>query len=233
MKNIFEKVITDPLKDFFQRFVEFLPSMLSSVFILIIGFLSAWILKTAVYKFLKVLNVDHFSQRMGITQAIEKGGIKETPTGLISRIFYWLTVIVFTIMALYTLKIPTVENLLERFFLYLPNVFVAAILIIIGYTLSNFLSRAALIASVNAGIRFSGLLSKGVKISIILLVLTMALEQLGIGRDTVIIAFSIVFGGVVFATALAFGLAGKDIAREYLEKRFKGEPGEKDEIQHL
>ena len=59
----------------------------------------------------------------------------------------------------------------------------------------------------------------------------MALEQLGIGRETIIIAFAIVFGGIVLALSIAFGLGGRDIAKEYLEKKLKGE--EKDEIEHL
>ncbi|OGD25675.1 MAG: hypothetical protein A2Y56_09970 [Candidatus Aminicenantes bacterium RBG_13_63_10] len=64
----------------------------------------------------------------------------------------------------------------------------------------------------------------------------MALEQLGIGRSTVIAAFTVVFGGVVLALALAFGLGGQDLARGLLEKRFKkeGDKDEKrDELKHL
>jgi hypothetical protein len=60
----------------------------------------------------------------------------------------------------------------------------------------------------------------------------MALEQLGIGRGTIVIAFAVMFGGVVLALALAFGLGGKDIAKEYIEKKIKGEE-KKDNIEHL
>ncbi len=233
MGNLFDKIVTDPLKDFFQRLVEFLPNLLSSIIIFILGFVSGWLVKNAVLKILDILNTDRFCQRMGITQALEKGGIKESPTRLISQIFYWLVVIAFLIMSLYTLKIPTVENLLERFFLYLPNVFISALLVIIGYILSNFTGRAVLIASVNAGIQFSGLLSKSVKTIVFLLAFTMALEQLGIGRDTVIIAFTVIFGGIVFALSLAFGLGGRNLARDYLERKFRGENDKGDDIQHL
>lgn len=60
----------------------------------------------------------------------------------------------------------------------------------------------------------------------------MALEQLGIGRETIIISFSIIFGGIVLALAIAFGLGGRDIAKEYIEKKIKGDE-KKDEISHL
>ena len=62
----------------------------------------------------------------------------------------------------------------------------------------------------------------------------MALEQLGIGRSTVIAAFTIVLGGAVLALALAFGLGGRDLARRLLEKRLKKDgDGEDDELKHL
>ncbi|GBE35585.1 hypothetical protein BMS3Bbin06_02126 [bacterium BMS3Bbin06] len=233
MRGFVDKVLTEPLSDFLQRLIEFLPNLLSSLVIMTLGFFTGWVLKNITLKILEIINADRFCHRTGITHALEKGGIKDKPTVLIGKVFYWLVVIIFAIMALYTLRVPAVANLLERFFLYLPNVFVAVVLIIVGYVLSNFLARATLIASVNAGIRISGFLSKGVKAGVIVLSLTMALEQLGIGHDTVIIAFSLLFGGVVFALALAFGLAGKDLAKEYLEKRFGREQEEKDDLKHL
>jgi hypothetical protein len=128
--------------------------------------------------------------------------------------------------------VPAIERLLERLFLYLPNLFVAIIILLIGYLLSNFFGRAALIASVNAGLKASRLIGRFVKLTIFLLAATMALEQLGIGKETIIITFAIVFGGIVLALSIAFGLGGRHMAKEYLEKKVKGEE-KKDEISHL
>jgi hypothetical protein len=232
--NICDTILTGPLKDFFQRLIAFLPSLLSSLIIFIFGLVVGWILKKIIVKIAKLFKTDHFCSKLGVTEACEKIGIKGLPSRLLGRIFYWLVVIIFTIIALYTLKVPAIENLLEKFLLYLPNIFVAVLLIIVGYLLGNFLGRAILIAAVNAGMRFGGLLARAVKVLIFVFAFAMALEQLGIGRNMVVVAFTILFSGIVFALALAFGLAGKDIAREYLEKRFKGGKEEKDDdIQHL
>jgi hypothetical protein len=75
-------------------------------------------------------------------------------------------------------------------------------------------------------------LSRLVKMGILLFSLTIALEQVGLGPQTVVIAFAIVFGGVVLALALAFGLGGQDMARKYLQDRSKGS-GSDDDINHL
>jgi len=40
------------------------------------------------------------------------------------------------------------------------------------------------------------------------------------------------FGGIILALSLAFGLGGREIAKEYLEKKLKSEE-KKDEISYL
>jgi hypothetical protein len=63
----------------------------------------------------------------------------------------------------------------------------------------------------------------------------MSLEQLGIGKETIIAAFTLIFGGVILALAISFGLGGKEFAREYIAKKFMGSDEEEreDEIGHL
>ena len=231
--TICDSIVTGPLKDFFQRLVAFLPHLLSSLIIFILGLILGWIFKKIIVKIATLLNTDRFCSTIGITEACAKVGIKGQPSYLLGRTFYWLVVVVITIIALYALKVPSIENLLERFLIYLPNIFIAVLLIIAGYLLGNFLSRATLIASVNAGIQFAAFLARGVKAFVFAFALAMALEQLGIGRNMVIVAFTILFSGIVLALALAFGLGGKDMAKDYLEKRFKKEEEKKDDIQHL
>jgi hypothetical protein len=233
--TICDSIVTGPLKDFFQRLIAFLPNLISSLIIFFLGLLLGWIFKKIIVKIATLLNTDRFCSTIGITEACAKVGIKGQPSYLLGRIFYWLVVVVVTIIALYTLKVPSIENLLERFLLYLPNIFIAVLLIIVGYLLGNFLGRATLIASVNAGIQFAAFLAKGVKALVFVFAFAMALEQLGIGRNMVIVAFTILFSGIVLALALAFGLGGKDMAKDYLEKRFKSPKKEekKDDIQHL
>jgi hypothetical protein len=231
--NICDTILTGPLKDFLQRLIAFLPNLLSSFVIFILGLVLGWILKKIIVKLAKLFKIDHFCSKIGMTEALEQVGIKGSPSRFLGRIFYWLAVIIFTIIALYALKVPAIENVLEQFVLYLPNIFIAALLIIVGYLLGNFVGRTILIAAVNAGMRFASLLARGVKILIFVFAFAMALEQLGIGRNIVVVAFSILFSGIVLALALAFGLGGKDIAKDYLEKRFKGEEEKEDDIQHL
>ncbi len=218
--------------EFIYKVIQFLPSLFSSIFLLIIGMVVAWIMKTVLARLFRFLKLDEVSERSGISKVIARGGIREPFSTLLARFVGWVIVLAFVIIALNALNVLAIERLFEKFFLYLPNVFVALLIVIFGAILGNFFGRAALIASVNAGLKISGLIGKGVKLAIFLFSISIALEQLGIGKDTVIISFSIIFGGIVFALSLAFGLGGKDIAKDYLEKRIRGEE-QKDEISHL
>ncbi len=233
MENFLDKVFIEPFKGFAALVSQFLPSLLTGLVLIVTGLVVAWILKivcTAVAKFLKT---DTLSQRVGLSPALQRAGIKGQPSGLIGRAAYWIVLISFLIMGLNAVKVPAVEQLLSRFLLYLPNVIVAALILIVGYLVGNFLGRAALIASVNAGLIISGLVAKFVKFAVFALALSMSLELLGIGKETIIVAFAIVFGGVVLALAIAFGQGGKMAAERYIERRLKQQEEKKDEIEHI
>ncbi|NCO68369.1 MAG: hypothetical protein COY75_08605 [Nitrospirae bacterium CG_4_10_14_0_8_um_filter_41_23] len=233
MNDFLKKVIIEPLDRFWERVLQFLPDILTSILIFILGIVLGLIFRKLFLRFFNTIKVDKFSERYGFVEILKKGGIKEPVSFILSRLIGWLTIIIFFIVALRSLNVPAIEQILERFFLYLPNIFVAVIILFFGYLLSNFLGRAALIAAVNAGWKVSGLVGRLVKLTVFLLAVTMALEQLDIGRGTIVIAFAIIFGGIVLALAIAFGLGGRDIAKEYLEKKIKGEEEKKDEISHL
>jgi len=231
--NIFERLITEPFERCFDRAAEFLPLFFSALFIFVLGLVAGTVLKWVFTRFFRAVGIDRLSERSGAVELLKKGGMQDTVSGLLAKMIGWTTIIIFTVISMRTLEIPTFERLLESLLLYLPNIFVAVLIILTGHFLANFLGRTALIASVNAGFRLSGLAGRLVKLTIYLLAVTMALEQLGIGRETIVIAFAILFGGVILALSLAFGLGGKDIAKEYLEKKIKGEEEKKDEFNHL
>lgn len=232
MNSFLDRIIVEPFDRLLERLLQFLPDIFIAIIIFSAGILLGFILKALSTKIFAAVNIDKLLERSGVVEMMKKGGVKEPISLILARTIEWMTIVVFSIISLRTLNVPAIERILERFILYLPNIFVAAVILFLGYFLGNFFGRAALIASVNAGFKLASLVGRSVKLTILLLSITMALEQLGIGRETIIIAFAIVFGGIVFALSLAFGLGGKEIARDYLEKKMKGEE-RRDEIDHV
>jgi hypothetical protein len=234
MMNILQKIVFEPFQKSLENIMAFLPNLLTSLFLLIAGIIIALVVKIISTKFLKAVGLDGFAARFGLADLLKKGGIRDPLSVLLSKFIGGIIVLVFAILSMRALEVLVVEKLLEKFLLYLPNILVALLIILSGYLLGNFFGRTALIAAVNAGMRLSRLVGAFVKYTIVILSATMALEHVGTGKETVEIAFAIVFGGVVFAFALAFGLGGRDMAKEYLAKKIRGEKDqEQDGIDHL
>lgn len=216
--NFIQRILVEPFEKFYERFLTFMPNLLTAIALLIFGIVLGSLLRLALLKVFRAIHLDKAAERLGIFEMLLKDGIKGSLSAFVARLIGWAVIFTFAVIALQTLNIPTIENLLDRFFVYLPNVFTAAVILVFGYVFSNFFGRAALIASVNAGIRRAGMVGRLVKLVVFILSATMAMEQLGIGRDTVLVSFAIVFGGIVLALAIAFGFGGRDIARNYLQR---------------
>jgi hypothetical protein len=117
---------------------------------------------------------------------------------------------------------------------FLPPLFAAALILLVGWLVANFLSQGVLIAAVNARLPEARVLARGVYWSVLLFAVATALTHLGIGKEMVLVAFGITFGGVVFAVALAFGLGGRNLARHILERRLhRSAPPPQERITHL
>lgn len=226
-----KRLFYEPLRNFLESFLNFLPNIISFLFILIVGVIFAFVMKIVLKKLFSVMKLENFAERHGINQILSKSGMRDGFSSILAKFFAWVVFLIFFIISLDALKVQVIHSLLERFFLYIPNIFVAFIIIFFGFLLSSFLSRAVLIALVNEGFKTAGIISKFIKIMIIFISFSMALEQLGIGKETVLVAFAILFGGFIFGLSLAFGLGGKEFAKKYLEDYFKEE--ERDNFKHL
>jgi hypothetical protein len=104
---------------------------------------------------------------------------------------------------------------------------VALVILFFGSLAASFFSRAALLAAVNANLPSSRLLSISIRIIISIFTLSMVFEVLGVAEQTMLIAFGTAFGAVMLSLAIAFGIGGKDLAREFLERKLAS--GKKEE----
>ncbi len=233
MKEVFDEVIRTTLAEVGVRFQVFVPNLLAMLALLTIGILAAVAIRVGVGFALKWLSFDHFSERAGISTVLQKGGIRAAPSRVLALTLAWLVLAVFVLFAVAALDLTAAVNLVNEAFSYLPHLLVAAALLLLGSLVAGFVRRSVLIAAVNAGVPSARLLAGGAQVALLVFFAAMALEHLGLGRQVILTSFTIVFGGVVFALALAFGLAGRDMARETLEKMRSRRAEEDDDLKHL
>lgn len=231
-KEILQDVIRETLRGFGERLAGFGPNLLAMLVILAVGALVALALRVLVRLGLPRLGFDRFAQRAGLTLVLQKGGITRPPSSVLAGLLAWAILGVFMLLAIGALNLQVAMDLVSRTLSYLPQLLIAAAILLLGSLVSAFVRRSVLIAAVNAGLPSARLLAGGAQTGLLILFVAMALEHLGVGRQIILISFTILFGGVVLALSLSFGLAGRGLARGLLE-RLAHRPPPDDEIRHL
>ena len=228
-------LVIEPLKAVIHQIMAFLPNLLAMLVILIAGIMLARLLRALLVRFLKAVNFDAWADRMGVTTILRKGDLWSKPSLAVGALFFWLLIIVVLMAGMSALKVTAIDSIVSQFFLYLPRIFSAVVILTVGYVIAGFISRAILIAAVNSGYHYARLLARAVRLLLTVLILAMVLEELKVAPGIVLAAFSIIFGGIVVALAIAFGVGGIDAAKRMIEREASDKPkGEtKDEIEHL
>jgi hypothetical protein len=211
-----------------------LPRLLALVTFLVLGVMAAWLVKLLAVRLLTAFRFDRLCDRFGMNKPLAQAGIKQPVSIVISRVLFWIVFLFFAFMGVDAVNLPATAHLISQIVGFLPNVLAASLVLLIGVLSANFFAEAALIAAVNSQLQEARIVSNLVRWGILLFTCAMVLTQLGIAKEIVISAFSITFGGVVFALALAVGLGARHIMRETIERRLGRSKEEKfDELTHL
>lgn len=235
MKTFWEQLILAPLRDLGQQAIASLSSLMGMLILILLGLVVGWLAKEIFYRVLRTLRFDRLCDRLGVGLVVERTGLARSSSYLAGQIVQGVIVVTCFLAGLNALGSPVARNLVERFFLYLPHLLAAFVVLVVGALVSRFLGRSVLIAAVNAGMPAARLLSGLTHFFVMTLTVVAALDELGISRTTIIVTFAILFGGVVAAGAIAFGLGARDLARELLQSQFHPERHEEaeDTMRHL
>jgi small-conductance mechanosensitive channel len=235
MKSFWDQTLLAPLRELGQQAVTSLSSLLGMLALVLLGLLVGWLAKEVVYRVLRTLRFDRLCGRLGVGQEIERMGFVHSCSYLAGQVVQGIVILTALLAGLNALGTPMTRNLVERFFLYLPHFLAALVILLVGTLVSRFLGRSVLITAVNAGLLAARLLAGLTRFFIMVLTVVAALDELGISRTTIIVTFAILFGGVVTTGAIAFGLGGRDLARELLQSQFRpqAKPEAEDQMRHL
>jgi len=206
--------------NFAEAFVLFVPRLVAAAIIFAAGFIVALLVRRVTQRALAWLQFDRLTLRSGATEMLRAA---ELPTAeiLIAKILFWIVLLGFTVSAVDTLQFGPFQGLMQEFFRFVPRFLVALLVLSLGLLVSNFLWRATLLASVNAGLPGARLLSGVLRVLVIAIGVVMALEQVGLATAVVLTAFAITFGALMLGLAIAFGLGGRDAARTLLEDQLR------------
>jgi hypothetical protein len=213
-----ERALNDSTTRMITSVARLLPGVLALVVAVLMAALVAWVVRVLLRRSLLSINFDErMLQWGGGTTAGWSGS--QSPTVLVTRSVSWLIMFVGILIGISAFDATLTSQLVVRAFEYLPRLFAALVVLILGSVVARFLARGVLIGAVNMNLQHARLLSIGVKWLVLVVAGTMSLDHLGIGGRIIYLAFGLLFGGIVLALALAVGLGSKDMVSRSLERQ--------------
>jgi hypothetical protein len=213
-----DNLIAEPIRQMLTRIMAYLPVLLGALVILIVGWIVAKAIRRLVDWLLKVVHFDVLADKAGISEVIRKGDLKISAGEVISKLVYWLIMIMVLVMTVDALGLPKTSDVLTSLFDYIPRVIAALLVLVVAMFLASFVSGIVRTAAGNARMPRPEIFAGISRWAIIIFAATIAMVELGIAPLLVTATFNIILGGVCLALALAFGLGGKDAAARYLEE---------------
>jgi hypothetical protein len=217
-----------------DRLAALIPAVVVLVALLVLGLLIGWVARVLVTRLARAVGVDRHLERWGISASLRKSGILRPPSDVLGLVTLWGIFVVFASVGVDSLALPGAPGATAFLLSFLPPLFAAVLILVVGWLVANFLSQGLLIAAVNARLPEARLLARAAHWGVLLFAGATALTHLGIGKEMVLVAFGITFGGLVSALALAFGLGGRALARDILARRLRREaPPVEERLTHL
>lgn len=191
----------------------FLPNFFGGLIILLIGIILASIVKRLFIEILNALKIETYLRKYGIPEAKNEFSW----VNILAEIARWFVIILFLIPTAEVWGLPQITTILNTFLLYLPNVFVSAIIGLVGLVLARLAADIILASTRGLSIDASRTIASVVRVSVTIFVLLAVFTQLGVAQDLIRILFTGIVAMIAIAGGIAFGLGGKDAAKSILE----------------
>ena len=220
------QAVTQSLSDGLGAILGALPALIGAIIILVIGFIIAKVLQGLVTRVLQSMGFQGWMESGGIKQFFDRSQTQQTPLSILGKLVFWLVFFIAITMAVDTLGISAISDVLAQFIAYIPQIIAAILILVLATLLANF------VAGIVRGATGSNLIGSVAQYSIIVFAAFAALTQLGIAKELIAPTFLILLGGVALAAAIAFGLGGKGVAQQMVEQGYQKGGEAKQQIQH-
>ena len=206
------EALAQRLEEGIKQIVLFLPRLLAALGILMAGFAIAKMVERGTDAALHKIGFDRWMREGGVSDALERAGTRLDPSTVLAKLTFWTVMLLVILLAADALGIDAVNTLFAELVAYIPSVIAAVIVLVLGILLGEFVKDLVLASA--GGLPGGHTLGRAAKASIIMLAVFMALDQLEIAQDIVLVSFIAVVGSAALAAGIAFGLGGKEIAAE-------------------
>jgi len=188
----------------------------SAFAVLILGWLLARFLSKMIEKLLKAIKVDKLGDKINEIDILQNANVKILPSVVISKVFYYVLMLMVLTAALEIVSLDELSKQVNKLIEYIPKLFSATLILIGGLIVANairsILNAAFQSLNLASGKLISGFIFYFIFVSVLLSALPQADFEVGFLQDNL----TIIVGGIVFAFAIGYGFASRNIMSNLL-----------------
>ncbi len=211
-----QESIVHSLTEVSTKVVGYLPNLVGMLVILVIGYFISKVLQRTATAILSRMKFDVASEKTGLQETMQTVGIKASASQVVGKLVFWLFMLTFLISAADALGLENVWRTIDSFVAYLPNVIGAAVIVVVGLMLANFVRTLVAGGANRIGLAYGKALSKLVYGVLLVVIGSLAIGQLQLETALLNRVIEIVLISTGAALALAVGLGSRDVARHII-----------------
>jgi len=212
------RAILDALVVLWDKLIAYLPNLIAAIIILVVGILIAKAIEKLVQKIIEALKVDELIRKINIVKKIEEAGTSVVFSQILAWLVKWFLYIALLIAVSDILKLGQFTDFLKAIALYLPNVIIAVLILVVGLVLGSFLEDLIVKILKGTQAKLVSLIARVAKWAVVIFTVLAALIQLKVATVLIQTLFTAVVMAIALGAALAFGLGGKDAAKDAIDK---------------
>ncbi len=194
----------------------YLPTLLSALVILLVGWLLARGLAALTRRIALRLDIDRLVENSGLSAGLAQAQITRQASELISLLIFWAVFLSALLIALDFMGLEVAVVPLQGLLSYLPRILAAILILIAGSVLAQFLGRATQAATASMGVEFHQQLGQAVRLVVLIATVVIAIQQLGVDLTLFTTALVNLLTIAAAGLVLAFALGGQGIVRNIL-----------------
>lgn len=211
-------VVVVSLQNLWNGFVDFIPALVGAFAVFIIGWILAMALGRITARALQALQVDKIFDQLGVMKTVHKAGLDWEISGFVGWLVKWFLLIAFFLAAADILGLSAVAGFLGNVLAYIPNIIVAALILLIAALLADFLEKIVKASMQAAEFVAPSLVGLLVRWSVWIFAFVAVLDQLGVATTVVNTFFMGIVAMFALGGGLALGLGGQGVAKSWVEK---------------
>lgn len=204
------------LMSIWQKFIGVLPDIIVALTFLIVGFYCAKLLAKLVKKSLHKLGFDLFVERIGITSWLEKIELTIMPSKLIANLIAAFVFFLFLLAAFDTLGLHKLSAMIDTLTLYLPKLFAALAVLMLGFFAGQAIFNGVRVAAKNSGLDYGRSVAEVCRGIVIVITLSLAITQLDVDVTLLNTIISVIIASVGLASAISLGIGTKAMANQII-----------------